>query len=145
MQWIAFKPGARRPVAGASLVARNWYCPQVCMCLCVCVCVCSPLRLVITSGMMWCNIDAIWLVNKFYNFCMAPIVSIISRHGLRIEAHHRNQPNKSKLAPLLYFYSYLKQLYISNKTKCFSYKCGCGMHGYTHIEVFKRRASFGYR
>ena len=29
---------------------------------------------------------------------MAAIIGIISRHGLRIEAHHRNQPNKTKLA-----------------------------------------------
>ena len=29
---------------------------------------------------------------------MAAIVSIVIRHGLTIKAHHRNQPNKSKLA-----------------------------------------------
>ena len=28
---------------------------------------------------------------------MAAIVGIISRHGLRIDVCHRNQPNKSKL------------------------------------------------
>ena len=31
---------------------------------------------------------------------MAAIVGIISNHGLRVEVHHRNQPNKSKLALL---------------------------------------------
>ena len=31
-------------------------------CVCVCVCVCPPLRLLITSGMMWCDIDHIRLV-----------------------------------------------------------------------------------
>ena len=58
---------------------------------------------------------------------MAAIVGIISRHGLRIEASHRNQANKSKLAlykPLLCLYSRLKQLYISNRTKRFGYKGG---------------------
>ena len=78
---------------------------------------------------------------------MVAIVRIVSRRGLRIEARHRNQPNKSKLAlykPLLRLYSHLKQLYISNKTKCFSYKGGCGMCGCTHIEAFKRRAGLGY-
>ena len=37
---------------------------------------------------------------------MAAIVSIISRRGLTIKVHHRNQPNKSKLVlykPLLHF------------------------------------------
>ena len=59
---------------------------------------------------------------------MAAIVDIVSRRGLRIGARHRNQPNKSKLAlykPLLCLYSHLKQPYISNKTKRFSYKGGC--------------------
>ena len=79
---------------------------------------------------------------------MAAIVSIDSRLGLRIEAHCRNQPNKSKLAlykPLLHFYSHLKQLYISNKTECFSYKGGCGVCGRTRIEAFKRKPGLGYR
>ena len=79
---------------------------------------------------------------------MAAVVGIISRRGITIEAYHRNQPNKSKLAlykPLLHFYSHLKQLYISNKMKRFSYKGGCGMCERVHIEAFKRRAGLGYR
>ena len=79
---------------------------------------------------------------------MAAIVGIDSRRGLRIEARRRNHPNKSKLAmykPLLHFYSYLKQPYISNKTEQFSNKGGCGMCGRTRIEAFKRRAGLGYR
>ena len=50
-----FKPGARRP--------RAWF-PKidlvrmsVCVCVCVCVCMCPPPRLLITSGMMWRDID----------------------------------------------------------------------------------------
>ena len=76
---------------------------------------------------------------------MAPIVGIISRSGLRNEAHHRNQPIKSKLAlhkPLLHIYSHLKQLYMSNKTEHFSYKGGCDMRRHTRIEAIKRRAGF---
>ena len=78
---------------------------------------------------------------------MASIVGIVSRYGLRIEEHRRNQPNKSKLAlykPLLRLYSHLKQPYISNKTKHFSYKGGWGVLGRTRIEAFKRRAGLGY-
>ena len=78
---------------------------------------------------------------------MAAIVGIVSRHDLRIEVRHRNQANKSKLVlykPLLCLYSHLKQPYISNRTKRFSYKGGLGMRGRTHIEVFKRRAGLGY-
>ena len=78
---------------------------------------------------------------------MAAIVGIVSRCGLRIEARRRNQPNKSKLVlykPLLRLYSHLKQLPISNKTKRFSYKGVCGMHGCSRIEAFKRRAGLGY-
>ena len=78
---------------------------------------------------------------------MAAIVDIVSRRGLRIEVRHRNQANKSKLAlykPLLCLYSHLKQPYISNRTKRFSYKGGHGMRGRTRIEAFKRRADLGY-
>ena len=78
---------------------------------------------------------------------MAAIVGIVSRHGLRIEACHRNQPNKSKLVlykSLLCLYSHLKQPPISKKTKRFSYKGGCGMHERSHIEAFKRRAGLSY-
>ena len=36
----------------------------VCLCACVCVCVCLPLRLLITSDMMWHDIDLIGLVKQ---------------------------------------------------------------------------------
>ena len=78
---------------------------------------------------------------------MEAIVGIISRRGLKIEACRRNQANKSKLAlykPLLCLYSHLKQPYISNRTKRFSYKGGRGMRGCTRIEALKRRAGLGY-
>ena len=77
-----------------------------------------------TSGVIWTPYD--WL-NKFYSFCMGAIVGFVSRHGLTIEAHGRNQPNKSKVAlykPLLHFYSDLKKLYIRNKTEHFNIKVG---------------------
>ena len=73
---------------------------------------CLPLRILITSGAIWTQYD--WL-NKFYNFYITAIVSIVSRYGLTIEACHSNQPNKSKLTlckPLLHFNRRLKQLYI---------------------------------
>ena len=40
-----------------------------------------------------------WL-NKFYNLYMTTVVSVGSRHGLTIEAHCRNQTDKS--IPALY-------------------------------------------
>ena len=79
---------------------------------------------------------------------MAATVGINSKRGLRIEVHHRNQPNKSKIAlykPLFHFDSQLKQLYISNRTESFRYKGGCDMRGYTCIKAFNRRAGLGYR
>ena len=79
---------------------------------------------------------------------MAAIVGIIGRRGLRIELCHRNYPNKSKLSLYshsFHFNSHLKQLYISNKMEQFSYKDRCGIHGYTHIKVFKIRDGLGNR
>ena len=52
------------------------------------VCVSPPPRLLITDVVMWHDMDSV----------MTDIVGIISRSGLRIEAHHGNQPNKNKLA-----------------------------------------------
>ena len=49
---------------------------------------------------------------------MAAVVGKVSRHGLRIETHHRSQRNKTiyKLVlKLLAVKSPLEQLYISNK------------------------------
>ena len=82
----------------------------VCLCVCVCVCVCAcvhacvrvcvcvvALRLSITSGVIWTPYD--WW-DKFYSFYKAAIVSIVSKCGLSIDEHCRNQPNQSKL--LLY-------------------------------------------
>ena len=63
---------------------------------------------------------------------MAAIVSIASRHGLRIEMCCRNQSKLALYNPLLCLYSLLKQPYISNKTKHFSYKGRCGVRG-VHI------------
>ena len=71
--------------------------------------VCLSPKLLITSGMIWTSYD--WL-NKFYSFYMAAVVDIISRHGLRIDARHTNQPYKNKLElykPLIHIYSRLKQ------------------------------------
>ena len=54
----------------------------------------SALRLLIAKGVIWTPYD--W-INKFYSLYMAAVVGIVSRHGLSINAHGRNQPNKSKL------------------------------------------------
>ena len=111
------------------------------------VSVCPPPRLVIISGVMWRDMGPYDWLNKYYSFCMAAIVGIGGRRGLRIEVCGRNQINKSKLAlykPLLRLYSHLKQLPISNKTKCFNYKGRCGLRGRSCIEAFKRRAGLAY-
>ena len=34
------------------------------ICICVCMCVCPRSRLLITSGVMWRDIDLIWLVKQ---------------------------------------------------------------------------------
>ena len=49
-------------------------CVCLCVCWCVFVCICPPLRLLITSGVMWTPYN--WL-NKFYKYYMATVVVII--------------------------------------------------------------------
>ena len=71
---------------------------------------------------------------------MAAVVSIISSRGLSIDACCGNQPNKHKIALYklsIYFNSSLKQLYISNKIECFSYK---GESVMMCIETFKKKS-----
>ena len=63
---------------------------SVCVCVYVCV-LCPPPRLLITSGMMWCDMD------MFYSCYMVIVVGIVNGHGLGIDMHHGNYPNKSKL------------------------------------------------
>ena len=63
--------------------------------MCTCLCMCPPLRLLITSGVIWSPYD--WL-NKFYSCYMASAVGIINGPGLGIDTHRGNQPDKSKLA-----------------------------------------------
>ena len=65
---------------------------------------------------MWHDMNPYDWLNKYV--LQLSMVSIVNKCGLRIEVRHRNQPNKNKAAlykPLLYFYSHLKQLYISNR------------------------------
>ena len=51
----------------------------------ICMHMCVHPRLIITPY------D--WL-NKFYNLYRAAEVGIVSRHGLSIDVHHRNQPKE---------------------------------------------------
>ena len=72
-----------------------------------------------------------WL-NKFYSFYITSVVSVVSRHGLTIEACHINQPNNNSnvalCKPCINFNSHSKQLYINNNNECFSYKGEYGMY-----------------
>ena len=58
--------------------------------VCLHVCVSTP-RLLITSGVMWCDIDSIydWL-NKFYSYYIAAVVGIVSRCDISIHTRHGN-------------------------------------------------------
>ena len=49
--------------------------------------VCPSPRLLITSGVMWCDID--WL-NKLYGFYMAAVVGISSGHDVSIYTRRGN-------------------------------------------------------
>ena len=46
--------------------------------VCVCVCVSLPLRLLITSGVMWRDMDPYDWLNKFYSCYMATVVVIVN-------------------------------------------------------------------
>ena len=64
---------------------------------------------------------------------MVAIVVIVSKRGINIDAHHGNQPNKSKLVlfkALIHINSHLNPSlheYIHKNKEHFSYKNGCGV------------------
>ena len=62
----------------------------VCVCVCVCLCVCPPPRLLITSGVIWRDMDHKRLVRKFYSCYMATVVVIVNRRGLGIDTRRRH-------------------------------------------------------
>ena len=59
-------------------------CVHVCECARMRVCVSPPLRLLITSGVIWNPYD--WL-NKFYSFCIVAVVGIVSRQALAMKTN----------------------------------------------------------
>ena len=63
----------------------------VCMFVCVyvCVCVCPP-RVLITSGVMWHDMNPYDWLNKLYSCYMATAVIIVNRHSLDIDMRHGN-------------------------------------------------------
>ena len=52
--------------------------------MCVCVCVCPPPRLLITSGVMWRDMDPMQLVKQVLQLYMATVVVIVNGRGLGI-------------------------------------------------------------
>ena len=63
---------------------------HVCVCVCLCVCVCPRPRLLITSGVIWRDMNLIRLVKKFYSCYMATIVVIVNGRGLSIDTRRRH-------------------------------------------------------
>ena len=58
----------------------NGFCADVCMCLCVC----PPPRVLITSGVMWHDMDPIRLIKQVLHLYMATVVVIVNGRGLGI-------------------------------------------------------------
>ena len=52
------------------------------MCVCLCMCVCPPPRLLITSGIMWRDMDSILLVKQVIQLLYGNVVIIVNGHGL---------------------------------------------------------------
>ena len=85
-----------------------------------------PPRLLITSGMMWHDMNP----NSLY---MATVVVILGQALELKKLLHRNQPIG------------LNQLYISNKMESFSYKSGCGICVSGHLIEELHSQGYSYR
>ena len=58
--------------------------------VCVFERVCPPLRLLITSGMMWHDITSYNWSNRIYSCYKANVVGIVDGQGLGIDTHRGN-------------------------------------------------------
>ena len=58
------------------------------VCVFVCLCVSPPPRLLLTSGVMWRDIDPIRLVKQVLQLYMATVVIIVNGRGLGIGTRH---------------------------------------------------------
>ena len=76
-----FKPGVRWP-------AHAWFLKYVYVRMSVCVFVCPPPRLLITSGVMWRDMDPMRLVKQVLQLCMAIVVAIVNGCVLEIGTRH---------------------------------------------------------
>ena len=83
-----FKSGARRPMASACLVSYNCFCANVCKCVSMFVCP-SP-RLLITSGLMWCDMDPIQLIKQVLRVLYSNCSHYHNGRGLGIGMHHKH-------------------------------------------------------
>ena len=72
----------------------------------VTMCVCVWLGYFNNQQVVWCGM--IWTyynwLKKFYNFYMAAVVSITSRHGFRIEVYHGNKYKTKLVCIRCYFH-----------------------------------------
>ena len=65
------------------------------------------------ESILWTPYD--WFEQSF-RFYMAAMVSISSRHGLRIKVCCKNQPNKSKLCSTVYAITFTLRVTLNNCT-----------------------------
>ena len=56
---------------------------------------CPPPRLLITSGVMWCNLDPMRLVKQVLSCYMATVVIIVNGRGIGIGMRRTHQLHKS--------------------------------------------------
>jgi len=95
------KPGAHWPKAGARLVSWNCFCPR---CEYACVCVSAP-KLLIASGVIWCDIESLWLVKQVLGFSLSFIwqlkwrIHIVGGHGLCKQSASWKLHVRSKVRP----------------------------------------------
>ena len=70
-----------------------WFLEIALVCLSVCVSMCSPLRALITSGMIRCDVNRVWLVKQVLEFsrvlnCFIWHLLLIKWMGMALSAQH---------------------------------------------------------
>ena len=128
---------------GPTCVPVFWNCfgSHVNMSVFVCLSVCPPPRTLITSGMIWCDIDRVWLVKQAYGFpCFQLLIITLAIDkmdgcGLINTACRERLPKKTKVMRY-----YVATEGLPERCSASFIKVSRGLRSNT----FKRKLAFGF-
>ena len=113
---------------------------RFCLCIGMCVSVCHPLRALITSGVIWCDIGHVWLVKQV--LWLFRILSLINWKGLALVTQHvvHDRQICQSWCHTSHRRKRISYLAVATRWSCSVIK----VSGWMHRFKFKRRLGFSF-